>query len=64
MAWCGALLPQEGGLGPVCRSNGERRHVRAYGFKSNGGPEVLEEIQVPVPRPGPGQVLIEVAYAG
>ncbi|MEU6672397.1 zinc-binding dehydrogenase [Streptomyces sp. NPDC046727] len=38
--------------------------MRAYGFKSNGGPEVLEEIQVPTPRPGPGQVLIEVAYAG
>ncbi|TVZ78001.1 zinc-binding dehydrogenase [Streptomyces sp. BK340] len=36
----------------------------AYGFKSNGGPEVLEEIQVPTPAPGPGQVLIEVAYAG
>jgi len=38
--------------------------VRAYGFKSNGGPEVLEEVQVPTPAPGPGQVLIEVAYAG
>ncbi|MFF5139569.1 alcohol dehydrogenase catalytic domain-containing protein [Streptomyces sp. NPDC013157] len=38
--------------------------MRAYGFKSNGGPEVLEEIRVPTPRPGPGQVLIEVAYAG
>lgn len=38
--------------------------MRAYGFKSNGGPEVLEEIQVPTPAPGPGQVLIEVAYAG
>ncbi|MEV6765946.1 zinc-binding dehydrogenase [Streptomyces sp. NPDC051105] len=38
--------------------------MRAYGFKSNGGPEVLEEIQVPTPRPAPGQVLIEVAYAG
>ncbi|MER5787600.1 zinc-binding dehydrogenase [Streptomyces sp. NPDC001980] len=38
--------------------------MRAYGFKSNGGPEALEEIQVPTPRPGPGQVLIEVAYAG
>ncbi|MEU1409166.1 zinc-binding dehydrogenase [Streptomyces sp. NPDC005728] len=38
--------------------------MRAYGFKSNGGPEVLEEIRVPTPAPGPGQVLIEVAYAG
>ncbi|MEV6028475.1 zinc-binding dehydrogenase [Streptomyces sp. NPDC052036] len=38
--------------------------MRAYGFKSNGGTEVLEEIRVPTPAPGPGQVLIEVAYAG
>ncbi|MFF4398784.1 zinc-binding alcohol dehydrogenase family protein [Streptomyces sp. NPDC001480] len=38
--------------------------MRAYGFKSNGGPEVLEEIEAPTPAPGPGQVLIEVAYAG
>jgi NADPH2:quinone reductase len=38
--------------------------MRAFGFKSNGGPEVFEEIDVPAPEPGPGQVLIEVAYAG
>jgi NADPH2:quinone reductase len=29
-----------------------------------GGPEVLEPRQVPVPRPGPGQVLLRVAAAG
>lgn len=38
--------------------------MRALGFKANGGPEVLEEIEVPAPEPGPGQVLIRVAYAG
>ncbi|MGY1503311.1 alcohol dehydrogenase catalytic domain-containing protein [Streptomyces sp. QTS52] len=38
--------------------------MRAYGFRANGGPEVQDEIQVPRPAPGPGQVLIEVAYAG
>ena len=38
--------------------------MRALGFKSNGGPEVLEQVDLPVPEPGPGQVLIEVAYAG
>jgi NADPH2:quinone reductase len=38
--------------------------MRAIGFKSNGGPEVLTEIQVPAAEPGEGQVLIEVAYAG
>jgi NADPH2:quinone reductase len=39
-------------------------HVRAVGFKTNGGPEVFEEITVPEPEPGAGQVLIRVAYAG
>lgn len=38
--------------------------MRAVGFKTNGGPEVLEEITVPEPEPGAGQVLIRVAYAG
>jgi NADPH2:quinone reductase len=38
--------------------------VRAFGFKSNGGSDVLSELDLPVPEPGPAQVLIEVAYAG
>ncbi|OIJ63269.1 quinone oxidoreductase family protein [Streptomyces mangrovisoli] len=38
--------------------------MRAIGFTSNGGPEVLEVIDAPEPAPGPGQVLIRVAYAG
>jgi NADPH:quinone reductase len=38
--------------------------VRALGFKANGGPEVFEEIHLPIPETGPGQVLIRVAYAG
>ncbi len=29
-----------------------------------GGPEVLQPVERPVPRPGPGEVLIEVAAAG
>ena len=29
-----------------------------------GGPEVLEYLEVPVPRPGPGRVLVRVAAAG
>src|ERR1700684_162584 len=36
----------------------------AYGFASNGGPEVFERRELPVPEPGAGQVLIEVAFAG
>jgi len=29
-----------------------------------GGPEVLRPAQRPTPEPGPGQVLVKVAYAG
>ncbi|WP_405586078.1 zinc-binding alcohol dehydrogenase family protein [Streptomyces sp. NBC_01190] len=36
----------------------------AVGFDVNGGPEVLRPVELPVPEPGPGQVLIRVAYAG
>lgn len=38
--------------------------MRAVGFDVNGGPEVLRPVVLPVPEPGPGQVLIRVAYAG
>jgi putative PIG3 family NAD(P)H quinone oxidoreductase len=36
----------------------------AMGFDSPGGPEVLRQETLPVPRPGPGEVLIKVAFAG
>jgi NADPH2:quinone reductase len=38
--------------------------MRAVAIAVPGGPEVLGIEERPVPRPGPGQVLIEVAYAG
>ncbi|MGE3691401.1 MAG: NAD(P)H-quinone oxidoreductase [Novosphingobium sp.] len=38
--------------------------MAAIGMESPGGPEVLQPVQLPVPRPGPGEVLIRVAYAG
>ena len=38
--------------------------MRAIGIAAPGGPEVLRVEERPVPRPGPGQVLVEVAYAG
>ncbi|WNI17200.1 quinone oxidoreductase family protein [Actinacidiphila sp. ITFR-21] len=38
--------------------------MRAVGFDVNGGPEVLRPVELPVPEPGPGRVLIRVAYAG
>lgn len=33
-------------------------------FRAPGGPEVITLAQGPVPQPGPGQVLVKVAYAG
>ncbi len=36
----------------------------AIGIAAPGGPEVLRAKQIPVPVPGPGQVLIKVAHAG
>ncbi|QVM84430.1 NAD(P)H-quinone oxidoreductase [Novosphingobium decolorationis] len=38
--------------------------MTAVGFESPGGPEVLQSMAVPVPEAGPGEVLIEVAFAG
>ncbi|MFI0940285.1 zinc-binding alcohol dehydrogenase family protein [Streptomyces sp. NPDC021020] len=38
--------------------------MHAVGFDVNGGPEVLRPQEVRTPAPGPGQVLIEVAWAG
>jgi NADPH:quinone reductase len=38
--------------------------MRAIQQKEFGGPEVLELVELPVPEPGEGQVLIEVARAG
>jgi len=38
--------------------------MRAIEITKPGGPEVLAETTRPVPTPGPGQVLIKVAYAG
>lgn len=36
----------------------------AIGFDAPGGPEVLRPESLPVPQPGPGQVLLKVAFAG
>ncbi|GAA1869807.1 quinone oxidoreductase family protein [Actinomadura bangladeshensis] len=38
--------------------------MRAIVITRNGGPEVLEPAERPVPEPGPGEVLIDVAAAG
>lgn len=36
----------------------------AVGFEAPGGPDVLRVERLAVPRPGPGQVLVRVAFAG
>src|SRR5690625_809609 len=38
--------------------------MRIYGFQQYGGPEVMEQLLVPVPAPGPGEVLIRMRAAG
>ncbi|TWB45172.1 NAD(P)H-quinone oxidoreductase [Nitrospirillum pindoramense] len=38
--------------------------MRAIAITEPGGPEVLKPIERPLPQPGPGQVLIQVAAAG
>lgn len=38
--------------------------MRAIVIHRHGGPEELELAQVPMPEPGPGEVLIRVVYAG
>ncbi|KOU60386.1 quinone oxidoreductase [Streptomyces sp. MMG1533] len=38
--------------------------MRAIEIQEHGGPEVLRPVEAEVPEPGPGQVSIDVAYAG
>ncbi|MEU1145321.1 zinc-binding alcohol dehydrogenase family protein [Streptomyces sp. NPDC005863] len=38
--------------------------MRTVHFRQTGGPEVLEPAYAEVPEPGPGQVTVDVAYAG
>lgn len=38
--------------------------MRAIVFEQYGGPEVLRTVDVPLPEPGPGEVTIDVAWAG
>ncbi|MEE6261363.1 quinone oxidoreductase family protein [Plantactinospora sonchi] len=38
--------------------------MRAVLMRRNGGPEVLEVVEVPDPEPGPGQLLVDVSAAG
>ena len=40
------------------------KEMRAVGIKEPGGPEVLQEVSVPIPEPGESEVLIRVQAAG
>jgi NADPH:quinone reductase len=39
-------------------------HMTAIAIRSPGGPEVLVPQQIPLPPPGPGEILVKVAAAG
>jgi len=43
---------------------GVAKTMIAMGFETPGGPQVLRPETLPVPQPGPGEVLVKVAYAG
>jgi NADPH2:quinone reductase len=43
---------------------GEEDRMRAIRIERYGGPEVLLHEDIPVPAPGPGEVLVRVAHAG
>jgi NADPH2:quinone reductase len=38
--------------------------VRAITYRSTGGPDVLELTDLPTPEPGPGEVLVRLAFSG
>ncbi|MGW2820344.1 quinone oxidoreductase family protein [Streptomyces sp. NPDC001443] len=38
--------------------------MRVVAFEEIGGPEVLRPVDLPDPEPGPGEVLVQVSYAG
>jgi NADPH2:quinone reductase len=40
------------------------RDMKAIQIQQTGGPEVLQEAELPIPEPGPGQVLIRVEATG
>ena len=41
-----------------------RATMMAMGFSGAGGPEVLRPETLPVPEPGPGEILVKVSHAG
>src|SRR5215471_7491416 len=48
----------------LVKTHKKEKEMRAIVVSEFGGPEVLSVREVPAPEPGPGQVAIQVAYAG
>lgn len=46
------------------QSSHSLRPMRAVQIREFGGPDVLEQVEIPAPEPGPGEVLVDVARAG
>jgi len=44
--------------------DGTGHMVRAFGYRTNGGPEVQEFLDLDMPSPMPGELLVEVRAAG
>ncbi|PWV55046.1 NADP-dependent oxidoreductase [Nocardiopsis sp. L17-MgMaSL7] len=44
--------------------NADHSTMRAISQDTHGGPEVLQEVRVPTPSPGPGEILVSVRAAG
>lgn len=40
------------------------KQMTAIGFEAPGGPDVLKPVKLLIPEPGPGEVLVKVAFAG
>ncbi len=40
------------------------KQMTAIGFEVPGGPDVLKPVNLPIPEPGPGEVLVKIAFAG
>ncbi len=54
-------MKRKGRIGP---KGARMKTMTAIEISEPGGPEVLKPVSRPVPVPGPGQVLLKVAYAG
>lgn len=64
---CVLLLPEDPILrGGLLHSDEEHQvsMMRAIGYRRYGPPEAMEELELPLPEPGPGEILMKVAAAG